>query len=77
MDLLLQGLLAKCKVLPKNKRDFPILNDVSGVVRPGRQVFLFQKLNILLFLMNPSIIHAQRHELCLLFFSGNDDLHLL
>jgi hypothetical protein len=41
VDLLWQGLLAKCKVLPKNKRDFPILNGVSGVVRPGRQVLLF------------------------------------
>ncbi|CAM6058811.1 unnamed protein product [Sphagnum tenellum] len=37
---IMEGLLAKCKVLPKNKRDFPILNGVSGVVRPGRMTLL-------------------------------------
>jgi hypothetical protein len=36
--MLMQGLLAKLKLWPKNKQDFPILHDVSGVVRPGRQV---------------------------------------
>ncbi|CAM6100115.1 unnamed protein product [Calypogeia fissa] len=35
-----EGLLASCKVLPSNKRDFSILNDVSGVLQSGRMTLL-------------------------------------
>ncbi|CAK9229936.1 unnamed protein product [Sphagnum troendelagicum] len=37
---IVEGLLAKLKLWPKNKQDFPILHDVSGVVRPGRMTLL-------------------------------------
>jgi ABC-type multidrug transport system fused ATPase/permease subunit len=35
-----ENLLASCKLLPSNKREFNILNDVSGVVQPGRMTLL-------------------------------------
>lgn len=35
-SLLMQGTLAKCGLFPNNKRDFPILHGVSGIIRPGR-----------------------------------------
>jgi ABC-type cobalamin/Fe3+-siderophores transport system ATPase subunit len=37
---IVEGLLAKLKLWPKNKQEFPILHDVSGVIRPGRMTLL-------------------------------------
>ncbi|KAH9560799.1 hypothetical protein CY35_06G126700 [Sphagnum magellanicum] len=37
---IVEGLLAKLKLLPQKKREFPILHDVSGVIRPGRMTLL-------------------------------------
>jgi hypothetical protein len=42
--MVMQDLLAKLKLWPKNKQEFPILHDVSGVVRPGRQVSIKKSL---------------------------------
>ena len=37
---LVEGLLASCKILPSNKRPLTILQDVSGVIKPGRMTLL-------------------------------------
>lgn len=37
---IVEGLLSFCHVLPPNKRDLPILHDVSGIIRPGRMTLL-------------------------------------
>jgi len=37
---MLEGTLAKCGLFPNNKRDFPILHEVSGIIRPGRMTLL-------------------------------------
>lgn len=35
-----EDMLASCRVLPSNKRPFTILQDISGVIKPGRMTLL-------------------------------------